>query len=134
MGPDEHAEFVEKLKSRTIRLPSQSTIYKARTKLDWICMLYQQRLWSRTISGTLRWSSQLAADASPQGYEYFNAVEDLGGNNRSTSQFMIWGLWIEFSKFEAWGVPGPGGGGGGGKNKNKEKRALLKKKKNPWFI
>ena len=44
MPTDEYTEFAAKLEAGIIRLPSGPTIYKARSKLDWMCMLYQQRL------------------------------------------------------------------------------------------
>ncbi len=79
MSPDDHAEFSAKVASGEIKLPSRSTVYKARTKLDWISMLYQQRLWTKAQSARERWYSQIGADASPQaGHEFLNVVEDAG--------------------------------------------------------
>ena len=77
MSPDGSAELIANVEAGRTGLPSASTIYKARSKLDWMCMLYQRRLWKRAVADKAQGWSQLPADASPQGgCEYFNLVED----------------------------------------------------------
>lgn len=48
-----------------------------RTKLLWMCMLYQRRLFSIAIQQGTCWLSHFSGDSSPQKpFDYMNMVED----------------------------------------------------------
>lgn len=92
MSPDDALEFERKVCAKEMRLPSKSALYRHRIKFDWLCMLYQRRLFARTLEplSTTSWSSQFAADASSQsGFDYFNCTEEriiLAGDCHSVAQ------------------------------------------------
>ncbi len=82
MESDAHTELLANLSSGKFSLPKRSCIYKARTKLDWLTMLYSQRVFARATANGSQWWSQIAADASPQaGNEYFSIVEERCASN-----------------------------------------------------
>ena len=79
LAEGEYRDFCAKLDCGAIAVPSKSTIYKARTKLDWMCMLWQRRLFKAAVgssSGQV-WCSHFCGDSSPQKtFDYLNTVED----------------------------------------------------------
>ena len=81
LPPDQYYEMKEKIRNKTIKLPTRSTVYLIVVKLDWLNMLYQRVLFSRTCDETdsdREWfSSQLGGDSSPQRtFNYMNQVEE----------------------------------------------------------
>lgn len=104
MPVDEHSDFLGKLNTGEIRFPRKSCIYKMRTKLDWMCMLYQRRLFDRHFDEGTRWVSHFSSDSSPQSsYEYFCSLEDrfifFGKPDEACQAF---GEKCDFSKIVTW--------------------------------
>lgn len=77
MGADEHSDFLAQLDEGKLSIPKKTCVYKMRTKMDWMMMLYQRVLFSKSDGSGQEWVSHFCSDSSPQGgFEYFCSVED----------------------------------------------------------
>ena len=79
LPPDEYLEMKRKLERKELHLPHYSTCYRVAVKLDWLQMLYQQKLFAETLQPDSEtwWVSQFGGDSSPQKtFDFMNGIEE----------------------------------------------------------
>ena len=66
LSPDDHCEFMWKIETGKLPIPSRSTLHRCAIKLDYISMHYQRHLFTQAVATNTLWTSQFGGDSSPQ--------------------------------------------------------------------